>query len=363
MPATQLNPLLTPIAYEQTAYRSDQIPLQPRASILNTANVDLDFLGSEPLPWGNPQDIIPITFMLKSKPGHLRKLSKSYILQGFHLEKNARRFDNLCIRSAQESKAAKYCGMIYHIGRYLMPLTCIMMLIVLLSFWFFTSVGFIELLLIAQNAMLLFIALPLAMWLLSLLCSEVFHWPLDHPLYRRTWEFNRHTGMVTLYDDHWKKHLAYRRPFIEFDAYVLKHESKNKKTRYQLALKNRYNGMKITGIFKQALPEKQEIWAMWDFLQCYMDTSKPLPDDGRLEIFRPFDLTTVHTDQANARPPRYWRDMPETVWETELAKMQNKIKYLSISERKDIMKPHFVDDTFATTSTNPETVASSIAAT
>jgi len=47
----------------------------------------------------------------------------------------------------------------------------------------------------------------------------------------------------------------------------------------------------------------------WEFLQQYMDISKPLPDVPTMEPFRDKDPVTAAWDKAHNRPPRYWREM------------------------------------------------------
>ena len=64
------------IPYAPTAYRSDNIPTQPRANALHSASIDPDLKDAEQLAWGDAQAVIPSTFMQQSSPGNLASLDK-----------------------------------------------------------------------------------------------------------------------------------------------------------------------------------------------------------------------------------------------------------------------------------------------
>ncbi|MCE0559393.1 alkaline shock response membrane anchor protein AmaP [Motilimonas sp. E26] len=52
-----------------------------------------------------------------------------------------------------------------------------------------------------------------------------------------------------------------------------------------------------------------DVTAIWNFIQRYMDTSRPLPDVPTFEISRHLDPVTAAHDKKIQRNPRYWRDM------------------------------------------------------
>lgn len=52
-------------------------------------------------------------------------------------------------------------------------------------------------------------------------------------------------------------------------------------------------------------------FAYWQFLQNYMDVTKPLPDIPALEEYRHLDPVTAEYDRKTNRPECYWRDMDD----------------------------------------------------
>ncbi|WP_147378809.1 hypothetical protein [Motilimonas pumila] len=54
-----------------------------------------------------------------------------------------------------------------------------------------------------------------------------------------------------------------------------------------------------------------DTYATWNFIQCYMDTSQPLPDIPAFEIWRSSDPATITRDRITQRNPRFWRDMTQ----------------------------------------------------
>lgn len=125
--------------------------------------------------------------------------------------------------------------------------------------------------------------------------------------------FNRRTGMVTIARRFRKPFIA---PFYEFDPVmqlmVTPHGSKD----YGLWLHHRYSSQKVglAGIWHSFGLDKQNIYALWDTLQRYMDVEQPLPDLPVLEQSRHLDPTTVEADKRHKRPPRRWRDLDVKAW-------------------------------------------------
>ena len=124
--------------------------------------------------------------------------------------------------------------------------------------------------------------------------------------------FNRETGEVSFALPGGKKLTA---PFEEFDAYVervIQHGG----IFYRLMFVHRYTAKQFTQTsFSRIEPSKEEVLALWDMLQRYMDVSQPLPDMPRLEPFRQMDPVTAEHDQKTGRNPRFWRDMNLEAWQ------------------------------------------------
>lgn len=123
--------------------------------------------------------------------------------------------------------------------------------------------------------------------------------------------FSRETGEVSFALSGGEK---LRAPFVEFDAYVervIQHGG----IFYRLMFVHRYTGKQFSQTSLSRIePAKEEVMALWDMLQRYMDISQPLPDIPKLEPFRHLDPVTAKHDQRTGRNPRYWRDLNLEAW-------------------------------------------------
>lgn len=123
--------------------------------------------------------------------------------------------------------------------------------------------------------------------------------------------FSRETGEVSFAVSGGKKLTA---PFEEFDAYV-ERVIEAGGIFYRLMFVHRYTGKQFSQTsLSRVEPAKEEVMALWDMLQRYMDVSQPLPDVPRLEPFRHLDPVTAEHDQRTGRNPRYWRDLDIEAW-------------------------------------------------
>ncbi|AZR40341.1 MULTISPECIES: hypothetical protein [Marinobacter] len=123
--------------------------------------------------------------------------------------------------------------------------------------------------------------------------------------------FNREAGEVSFALPGGKKLTA---PFEEFDAYV-ERVVQHGGIFYRLMFVHRYTGKQFSQTsFSRIEPTKEEVMALWDMLQRYMDVSQPLPDVPRLEPFRHLDPVTAEHDQHTGRNPRFWRDLDLEAW-------------------------------------------------
>ncbi|MBR9870868.1 MAG: hypothetical protein GYB26_07000 [Gammaproteobacteria bacterium] len=123
--------------------------------------------------------------------------------------------------------------------------------------------------------------------------------------------FSRETGQVSFAMPGGKKLTA---PFEEFDAYV-ERVIEAGGIYYRLMFVHRYTGKQFSQTsLSRVEPTKEEVMALWDMLQRYMDTSQPLPDVPRLEPFRHLDPATAEHDKRIGRNPRFWRDLDLEAW-------------------------------------------------
>lgn len=123
--------------------------------------------------------------------------------------------------------------------------------------------------------------------------------------------FSRETGEVSFAMPGGKKLTA---PFEEFDAYV-ERVIEAGGIFYRLMFVHRYTAKQFSQTsLSRVEPSKEEVMALWDMLQRYMDTSQPLPDVPRLEPFRHLDPVTAEHDERVGRNPRFWRDLDLEAW-------------------------------------------------
>ncbi|PVY75999.1 hypothetical protein C8D92_106262 [Tamilnaduibacter salinus] len=134
---------------------------------------------------------------------------------------------------------------------------------------------------------------------------------LDRTLESGKSEFNRETGEVTFALGGGKTLTA---PFVEFDAYV-ERLFQHGGTFYRLQFVHRYTGKRFSQTSLTRIePTREEVLALWDMLQRYMDVDQPLPDIPRLEPYRHKDPVTAEHDRKTGRDPRYWRDLDVEAW-------------------------------------------------
>lgn len=130
------------------------------------------------------------------------------------------------------------------------------------------------------------------------------------------WEFNRESGLVTLFKNPKKKKdagkIEWQSPFSEFDGYVHMGPTVQGLPMYYLVMVHRYKeqAMRLNQ-FLPASPNDEKHKALWNFWQQYMDKTVPLPDIPLFEPERPKDAASAEEDRITRRPPRYWRDMDE----------------------------------------------------
>lgn len=134
---------------------------------------------------------------------------------------------------------------------------------------------------------------------------------LDRTLESGKSEFNRRTGEVTFALGGGKTLMA---PFVEFDTYV-ERVVQHGGIFYRLQFLHRYTGKRFSQTSLTRIePTREEVLALWDMLQRYMDVSEPLPDIPRLEPYRHKDPVTAEQDRKTGRNPRYWRDLDLETW-------------------------------------------------
>lgn len=192
------------------------------------------------------------------------------------------------------------------------------------------------------------VLVPLACWAIgSLVVNKFTNWvvrPSKGPL----WEFNRRTGMVTIFDyDNMGEYQRsgtigeFTNPFHEFDAYISSGPDRQGLIWHQLHLVHRYYDLAID--LSPIVPKDSSMaphFAAWDFLQNYMDTSRPLPDIPLFEEHRAQDPVTAEHDRRAGRPERYWRDMDDATWDVRVMENLARVNAYDITGRLNLMARH-----------------------
>ncbi len=340
--------------YSLGAYNPEQIPDQSPAE----KQPWLRRFGSVRLPWGKTQELVPIDILNDSKPSELRlvesvkKEKAEQLEQGTyvpklleHLDLHAR-LDNEKIRHAQLPRNSKFWIYLQIFGKgsliFLSPfifLSCLAVASIMEGDYLSS---FLEVLL---GVAVYFIFPPLIMWGLGWLVINHFPKLWIKPSRGPLWEFNRRTGLVTVFDydnnGEYKKNGAIGEkvaPFYEFDAYITTTPDRQGLPNNVLCIVHRYQDIWINmANFVGASGSTSVPCALWDYLQNYMDTSKPLPDTPELEAFRHLDPITAEHDRQTGREPRYWRDMDDATFKAKVREMTERIPQIDTFSRPNLM--------------------------
>lgn len=333
-------------AYAESAYDSRRIPNQP-PQIRNHAG-----LLCMPLPWGNTEDVAPLTFTDEDSPQNLREKEEEERKHPGHRARNEAIFHNacnhICYRGARASVWTQLWAFLGAAGK---GVFFIWTGLLVLSFPLILTVDespLIEQLEITFHMWLWIAPAALVSWLMARIAffhlpSHWFLRPSKGPL----WELNRQTGMVTVFA---RKPGQFKqcgidgdfvRPFYEFDAYVHTLPTRQGMPLYSLHLVHRYHPVAID--FMPVIGRQSsdsDSLALWDMWQNYMDTSRPLPDIPTWEEFRPLDPVTAEHDRNTGRAPRYWRDMDDATYKLALDQMSQRVRALKTLSRPNLMARH-----------------------
>ncbi|HDZ55596.1 MAG TPA: hypothetical protein ENI17_00385 [Pseudomonas xinjiangensis] len=332
--------------YAETAYRPDTIPEQPvpeRRSWLRR-------FSTARLPWGQTQELYPVSTLQQRTPSSLRASEKAerelatgqrqveaFEEHDYHGIVNHER-----IRYAPLSKKTTFWLYLWGGGRFVFycGLGCALFVFIV-RLMIDTHNTFAENFESFLPTLFVFTVPAITCWAIgSFVVHKLPNWFM-RPSKGPRWELNRRTGMVTLFDyDNMGKYKSegligeFVYAFHEFDAYVGSGPTRQGHMFYQLYMAHRYRNHVIDlDVFVPRDSEPEPHYAGWDFVQNYMDTSRPLPDIPLFEPHREQDPVTAEYDRHNGRDPRYWRDMDDTTWDAKLAEMRLRVHEINTRER------------------------------
>nr|WP_152665012.1 hypothetical protein [Pseudomonas toyotomiensis] len=332
--------------YAATAHDSRQLPEQAAQVRDHAGRLCIR------LPWGNTQEIAPLTFIEDDSPAELReKEEEERRNPGSHARKQKKfhnACDHICYRQAYASFWTRAWINTWGLGRSITLIGFALFLILYTPITLLILKDLRNTIEVLKTSAFWAFSIPITCWLIGHIVVHRLpeHWiftPSKGPL----WELNRQTGMVTVFarKPGQFKEQGYDgdfiRPFHEFDAYIHVLPTRQGMPLYSLHLVHRYQPVAIDfmPLIGRQSSDKNSL-ALWDMWQNYMDISKPLPDIPVLEEFRHLDPTTAEHDRRTGRNPRHWRDMDDSTFKAAIMAMQDRINRLETLSRPNLMAQH-----------------------
>ncbi|SDS45947.1 hypothetical protein [Pseudomonas prosekii] len=340
--------------YAKTAYGWNEVPQQEssieRPWIMRFAKIRL--------PWGNTEEVTPVSFVEDYSPRDLRFQEKSkrerneqivtesntqspFELIDFHMTDDHERF-----RYALLPASSHFWIYMSGVGRALFFL----FFIVSIPTYFLGVLTGNEPIWESTKTMFVvffswILGLPLLSWEIGSIVIKHFPSLWIKPSRGPIWELNRRTGLVTVFD--YKNNGEYKKngtigeltaPFYEFDAYIATSPDSQGMPMNVLYLAHRYRNIMINfGALLCPGPEVQPACALWDFIQNYMDVSRPLPDLPQYEEYRHLDPTTAEYDRRTGRNPRFWIDMDDATFKLVVREMHQRVANIDTFQRPNLM--------------------------
>ncbi|WP_256735449.1 hypothetical protein [Pseudomonas sp. dw_612] len=339
--------------YAQTAYGWNEVPQQGRSTerpwIMRFAKVRL--------PWGNTDDITSVNHLEKFSPKALRlhegfkkereeQIAQNtyapspYELIDFHI-----RDDHECFRYALLPASSHFWIYMLGIGRVLFLIFFTLSIFIITAEFIDTKKTLTDIINDYNATLTVLLGLPLFCWLTGKAVIKFLPSLWLKPSRGPIWELNRRTGLVTVFD--YKNNGEYKKngtigeltaPFYEFDAYIATSPDSQGMPMNVLYLAHRYRNIMINfGALLCPGPETQPACALWDFIQNYMDVSRPLPDLPQYEEYRHLDPTTAEYDRLTGRNPRFWIDMDDATFKQVVREMHQRVASIDTFQRPNLM--------------------------
>jgi len=339
--------------YTETAYGVSEVPQQERSSerawIMRFAKIRL--------PWGNADDVCPVSFVEDYSPRDIRFQEKTkrqrdeqtatdnysptpYELIDFHMKDDHERF-----RHALLPASSHFWIYMLGVGRALFIIFLTLSFFIITAEYIDTKKTLTNIIADYSATLIILVGAPLFCWLSGTVVIKFLPSLWIKASRGPIWELNRRTGLVTVFD--YKNNGEYKKngtigeltaPFYEFDAYIATSPDSQGMPINVLYLAHRYRNIMINfGALLCPGPETQPACALWDFIQNYMDVSRPLPDLPQYEEYRHLDPTTAEYDRLVGRNPRFWIDMDDATFKQVVKEMHQRVARIDTFRRPNLM--------------------------
>jgi len=333
--------------YSPRAYRPDALPdLPDQEGDANRSK--LGRTGSIRLPWGNTQEVVPVSILSHPSPRMMRKFEREGgdLLARLGKEDIAGKMDHECLRFVRLAFRFNAINFLEPLAKVAFWSFLPVSILTFLLMWYavLDQLNFLEALIEARAFFFMVLGIPALLWLFATLMCRLFpNWLLKTGR-GPEWEINRRTGLVTVWT--YPKKVPFRKqgtptvtqaPFYEFDGWVNartdRHGVLNSFVMYHRYRKLLAPVGDILGNHSRPHP----CYAHWDFLQNYMDITKPLPDIPKFEKYRYLDPVTAEYDRKTGRPERYWRDMDDKSFKEKVEVMRLEVNMIDTESRPNLM--------------------------
>lgn len=330
--------------YGTAAYSPNSIPEQP----VQNRDFNHSKLGRSAgfrLPWGGAQDVMPSNLFARWRPKDLRRMEKREDLLAEAGDQGQLDQESICYAPLAFRSKLIHVFEVYGKGFFCVGLAVSIFMYVTGVFELGPNTTWRSAFFELWPLFFVLAGVPGLMWLSSTLVFTLFpRWSVKAGR-GPEWELDRRKGMVRVWCYRRRIPFIGRRtitvfeaPFYEFDGFVAGGVARYG-ARFDFILCHRYSKLKVhigdslLGWHHNPRP----CYALWDFLQNYMDVSRPLPEFPVLEPHRHKDPVTAEHDRKSGRPERYWRDMDDKTFKQKEDEMLSRVLSLNTEQRPNLM--------------------------
>lgn len=330
--------------YGANAYSPSSIPNQPA----QTQDFNHSVLGRSAgfrLPWGGAQDVMPSNLFARWRPKDLRRMEKREDLLAEAGDQGQQNHESICYAPLAFRSRLIHVFEVYGKGFFYVGLPVSIFMYVTAIFELGPNTTWRSAFFELWPLFFVLAGVPGLMWLSSTLVFTLFpRWSVKAGR-GPEWELDRRNGMVRV----WRyrravpligprKVTVFEAPFFEFDGFVAGGATRYG-PRFDFILCHRYSKLKvhIGDILLGWHHNPRPCYALWDFLQNFMDVSRPLPEFPVLEPHRHKDPITAEDDRRSGRPERYWRDMDDKTFKQKEDEMLSRVLSINTEQRPNLM--------------------------